>query len=94
MSLDDYKDWLGTQKYTDTTIDASLKVLRRIDPKNPKPTKVDDFLLRRYLRYVKETRRNPLGKEFTDKLVSLGLSAALPRSVSGGRSRKLLSFEQ
>lgn len=94
MTLDDYRQWLLTQKYTPSTIDASLKVLHRINLKHLKPTRVDTFLLRRYLRYVKETHRHPLGKAFTEALSGIGIVAATPRAVSGVRTRKLLTMKQ
>jgi hypothetical protein len=94
-TLDDYKAWLETQKYTPSTIEASLKVLRRIDHNKPDPrNRTDKFLLRRYMRYVKETRRNPLGMKFTETLEGLGIRAAIPRSVYGTRKRKLLSVTE
>jgi hypothetical protein len=94
-TLDDYTDWLRTQKYTDSTIEASLKVLRRLDHAKPDPRNLTDrFLLRRYLRYVKETRRNPLGRTFTEALSQLGLEPAVPRAVPGKRKRKLLTVTE
>lgn len=92
-TLEDYRQWLLTQNYTPSTIDASLKVLRRLNLKEPKPTRSDAFLLRRYLRYVKETKHNPLGKAFTEALSGLGVVPATPRAVSGARKRTLISMK-
>lgn len=92
--LDDYTTWLRSKKYTPSTIDASIRVLRRLNRENPKPTRSDEFLLRRYLRYVKETRRNPLGKRFTSVLEKQGLDPTSERAMSGTRKRELLMMGQ
>lgn len=94
-TLDDYRLWLREQKYTPSTIDASIRVLQRLDHEKPEPANVvDEWLLRRYLRYVKETRHNPLGKQFTTTLEDLGLTPVMPRAMSGKRKRKLLTATQ
>jgi hypothetical protein len=96
MSLDGYRDWLKKQRYTPSTIEASLKVLRRLDAVEPKPTPTDEFLLRRYLRYVKESRRNPMGEKFTEALKTKHdlFRPAVERAKSGKRKRRLLTLTE
>lgn len=86
-----YKTWLQKQGYTPSTIEASIKVLRRMDNRNLTMTQSDVFLLRRYVRFLKETKQHP---EIVRRLKKQGIDAAEPRAKSGLRTSQLLTSEQ
>lgn len=86
-----YKTWLEKQGYTPSTIDASIKALRRLDNRSLSMTQSDVPLLRRYVRFLKETKQHP---EIIARLNKKGIISSKQRSNPGLRPTKLLTAAQ
>lgn len=95
MNLDSYKDWLVSEGYQPSTVDTTVRKLTRLyhfaaerSNGHARPH------LQRYLRYVKDSKRNPLGQEFYAALLKEGFRASSKRSKPGARNKKLLTASQ
>jgi hypothetical protein len=84
--LQPYADWLKNEGYQESTINATLRHLRLCHGRE-----CCEPHTRRYLRYVSETRKNPLGREFLDLAMKAGYEASADRRRSGGRVKDALS---
>lgn len=92
LDLDGYKRWLVRQGYQPSTVQVSMRHLRalvawEIPKKLPKYRHAH---IRRYLRYVDETKDNPMGSKFLQGMKSLGLTPAMDISKQGPRGKTLL----
>jgi hypothetical protein len=98
MSLTSYKNWLEREGYCASTVRESV---RRLGPKSLGDTPerrgiIPRYMwsyLSRYLRFVVETKKEPLGAFFTKRLQAYGLQPAKKRQLSGKRKRKQFSDE-
>lgn len=96
--LSSYRLWLIGRKYQPSTVQASLRHMRalyRRDWTLPKP--VPSHLkpqVRRYLRYVDESGRNPMGAKFLEAVRGQGLEAAADIRFQGPREKTLLGSTQ
>ena len=90
--LRDYAAWLYRERYQDSTVVVTLRNLKlvfeagRITSDNAIPH------VRRYLRFVKETRKNPLGGAFVSQMRKLGIEPSAEIEKHGQRSKKLLDL--
>jgi hypothetical protein len=96
MSLSGYESWLKREGYCASTVRESV---RRLSPESlgdtPErrgiiPTYMWPYLSR-YLRFVVETKKEPLGSAFTKRLRAYGLQPAKKRQLSGSRRQKKFS---
>jgi hypothetical protein len=95
MNLDGYKDWLVSEGYQPSTVDTTVRKLTRLFHFAAERTNGHARPhLQRYLRYVKDTKRSPLGQEFQAALVKEGFRASSKRSKPGARNKKLLTASQ
>lgn len=92
MDLSDYKKWLEREGYCASTVRESV---RRLDKTAlgsvPEQQRHMWPYLSRYLRFVVETKKEPLGSAFTKRLRAYGLQPAKKRQLSGKRRRKRFS---
>ena len=86
-----YKTWLEKQGYTPSTVEASIKALRRLDNRTLSMTKSDVPLLRRYVRFLQEIGEHP---EIVTRLKKKGITASAQRENPGLRPTKLLTAAQ
>lgn len=94
MTLSSYKNWLEREGYCASTAQESV---RRLDKSAlggvPEQQRHMWPYLSRYLRFVAETKKEPLGAAFTRRLQQYGLQPARKRRLPGSRRRKSLSEE-
>lgn len=89
--MNHYKTWLKKQGYTPSTVDASIKALRRMDNRALSMTRSDVSLLRRYVRFLQETNQQP---EVVERLKKKDIVASIRRDNPGLRPTKLLTANQ
>lgn len=96
--LSSYRLWLIGRGYQPSTVQASLRHMRalaRRDWSIPKP--IPSHLkpqVRRYLRYVKDSGRDPMGARFSQAVAAQGLEAASDIRFQGPREKTLLGSRQ
>ena len=88
--LDGYRTWLVDKEYQLSTIDATLRHLKVV-AKDPSALTYRGPHIRRYLLFVEDTKCNPLGRKFTQHMVSLGFSAAASTRKCGAHTKSLLT---
>lgn len=92
--LSQYSAWLVDQGYQTSTIGATLRHLKVVAD-NPDEVGYRAPHVRRYLLYVVTTKRNPLGRKFTDRMmVGHGLEAVTETRKTGGTIKQLLNGGQ
>jgi hypothetical protein len=92
LDLSGYKRWLVRQGYQPSTVQVSMRHLRALAAWDISKT-VPQYRLphiRRYLRYVDDTKDNPMGPKFIQGMKSLGLTAVMNISKQGPRGKTLL----
>ena len=95
MNLDGYREWLVSEGYQPSTVDTTVRKLTRLFHFEAERTNGHARPhLQRYLRYVKDTKRNPLGQDFQAALLKEGFKASSKRSKPGARNKKLLTASQ
>jgi len=95
VNLDSYRDWLLTEGYQPSTVETTVRKLTRLYHfASERSNSHARAHLRRYLRYVKDTKRSPLGQEFQAALVKEGFQASSKRSKPGARTKKRLTASQ
>jgi len=90
--LTSYRDWLHAQLYQPSTIDSTLRALtlRRSPSKHGPETPH----VRRYLRFVAETKQNPMGRDFLAHARLVGHKASSDAPRPGSRKREVLTRGQ
>jgi hypothetical protein len=92
MDLSGYQDWLTEQGYQPSTIEATLRHLKNAVGTGEWESRRAH--LRRYLLFVKKTRRNPLGKDFAHKLKQAGYEPASEIAKQGKTAKQVLTTRQ
>lgn len=91
-TLKPYKKWLKQSGYQPSTIEVTLRHLKAAVLTGNWDERHEPHL-RRYLLFVKKTRRHPLGKKFTDALRTAGFEPAGVIRKQGNRTKDLLSLK-
>lgn len=95
MKLDDYEKWLKREGYQPTTIEVTLRHIRAAHADTSSLPAYRIPHVRRYLRFVARTRKNPLGSRFTRKMLDeYGLAPATEIEKQGSRDRETLTQKQ
>ena len=91
--LSGYENWLVSEGYQPSTIEVTL---RHIKVAAANQVRAVDHVphVRRYLRFVTKTRRNPLGKPFATNMKRRGFKPASEIRKQGSRDRELLTVRQ
>ena len=90
VDLSEYDHWLRRQRYQPSTIDSTLRHLHMLHVISGL-TPLSAPHVRRYLRFVKATRKNPMGARFLEHAKHIGLQPAADTKRGGGRVREPLS---
>lgn len=99
--LKPYEAWLRAEGYQPSTVEVTLRHLYTVNENrisslfNAMP--VAPYRIphvRRYLRYVALTRRNPLGRAFVAEMKRQGIEASAEIRKQGGRTKKNLTKYQ
>lgn len=92
--LSHYRGWLVDKGYQPSTISATLLHLKAVADE-PADLSYRGPHIRRYLLYVSDTRRNPLGKKFFKTMTEgYGLKAAADTKKSGTSVKSTLDTKQ
>jgi hypothetical protein len=93
--LDKYETWLKDEGYQESTILVTLRHIKAVYAHRDKDVaKTRAAHVRRYLRFVAKTRKNPLGRKFVQRMLGLGLEAAVDSPNHGKRSKTNLTDDQ
>lgn len=92
--LADYEAWLKKEGYQNSTTEVSMRHIRAaaLTPESIPGHRVAH--VRRYLRYVADTRKNPLGRKFAEQMLKHGFTPARRTEKQGSRSKACLSSKQ
>jgi hypothetical protein len=90
--LHGYELWLRKEGYQPSTIEATLRNLRSAEDGPVRPH--HHAHIRRYLRFVAETRRQPLGSKFTKWLRLKAFDASIKRRRHGARVKSALTRQE
>jgi hypothetical protein len=88
--LEAYEAWLNKEGYQPSTIAVSVRLIGMVFDNVDGHPDYCEAHIRRYLRFVEKTRKNPLGKRFTGIMRLRGFEAAADIRKHGNRSKKLL----
>lgn len=91
--LSDYEKWLRRGGYQPSTMVVTLRNLRTIAAEGKKPAETLEPHIRRYLRFVEETKKQPLGRDFTAKMKKAGIAPSAAIEKHGKRPSKLLDMK-
>lgn len=99
VDLEPYEVWLKSEGYQDSTILVTLRHIRGVYntfKDYPERGKSRDKAphVRRYLRFVAKTRKNPLGRKFTETMLGLGLEPSTAIEKQGKRDGRCLTPAQ
>ncbi len=94
IDLGAYEDWLYAEGYQDSTIQVTLRHLRGLAEHPEELTRHRVPHVRRYLRFVAKTRKNPLGRRFTEAMLANGVEAASEIEKQGKRDKGCLTDKQ
>lgn len=93
LDLSSYQRWLRTEGYQRSTAEVSLRHMRTIATGAAVQSHQHPHI-RRYLRFVEATGRNPLGREFLSKMKADGFEPSGPIAKAGKRSKPVLTRPQ
>lgn len=95
MKLDEYERWLRKEGYQPTTIEVTLRHIRAARSDSARLPRHRVPHVRRYLRFVAKTRKNPLGRSFAKRMLDdYGLTPAGEIEKQGSRDRETLTQKQ
>ncbi|MEE8615525.1 MAG: hypothetical protein V3T11_09985 [Roseateles sp.] len=98
-----YEEWLRAEGYQPSTVEVTLRHLYTVNEQcgqtlfNACPMPVAPYRIphvRRYLRYVALTRRNPLGRIFVAEMKRQGIEASSEIRKQGQRTKQNLTKSQ
>jgi hypothetical protein len=92
--LDAYEAWLHQEGYQDSTIQVTLRHIKAVSVQPERHPGHRAPHVRRYLRFVAKTRKNPLGRPFVERMLGHGLAAASDIEKQGARDKDCLTESQ
>jgi hypothetical protein len=81
-----YEAWLKKQGYQPSTVVVTLRHLRTVAVEGRIP-QYREAHVQRYLRYVAETKKNPMGKKFAQQMKAKGLVPSAKIRKQGRRTK-------
>jgi len=89
-----YEDWLYAEGYQESTILVTLRHIKAVsvEPRQSPGHRAPH--VRRYLRFVAKTRKNPLGRRFTEQMLAHGMEPASDIEKQGSRDKGCLTPRQ
>lgn len=88
--LEAYEAWLHDEGYQPSTIAVSVRLIGMVFNNLDDHPEYCEAHIRRYLRFVEKTRKNPLGKKFAGIMRLRGFEAAADIRKHGNRRKRLL----